>query len=66
MSGDHRHEGWAADEVAPGVRSQLCCRTDQTCFGCRYTEIKETNWTQDFWIELPFSQAGLCVPVEWR
>lgn len=28
------------------------------------TEIKESKTTQDFWLELPFSQAGLSVLAE--
>lgn len=36
VSRDHGRVGWAAGEVAPVVRSQLCGRTNQTCFGCRY------------------------------
>lgn len=56
VDGDRGHERACQQVGSPVVRSQLRCRTDQTCLDVGETEIKGSKATQDFWLQLPFTK----------
>lgn len=56
VDGDHGHERAWQQVGSPVVRSQLRCRTDQTCLDVGETGIKGSKVTQDFGLELPFTK----------